>query len=93
VPLSLRRNLRLCLIREAPKTHGKGGFIDGYVPTEQDRLVLVDGVFTAGSSFRKILVALTPTKANVLGCYAVVKRREGELPVPVYHLFTAEDLF
>jgi orotate phosphoribosyltransferase len=58
----------------------------------QNGIISVNDVFTMGGSFRGMLNALTPTKANVLGCYAVVKRGDGKLPVPFCYLLTAEDL-
>ena len=69
--------MNLTLVRDEPKKHGKGGWIDGYVPNEQDKVVLVDDVFTTGGSLRKLIKILEPTKAEIIGVYVVVKRGEG----------------
>jgi orotate phosphoribosyltransferase len=90
--LSTRYNLKLALVRDQPKKHGKGGWIDGHIPTKEDKVSIVDDVFTTGGSLRKIIEVLKPTEAEILGCYVVVKRGEGNLGVPLSHLFVTEDL-
>ena len=91
--ISLRHHLYLTLVRDAPKKHGRGGWIDGYVPNEQDKIAIVDDVFTTGGSLRKIIEALEPTGAEILGCYVVVKRGDGNLQIPLKYLLTSEELF
>lgn len=90
--ISSRYGLHLTLVRDEPKKHGKSGWIDGYIPNEQDKVAIVDDVFTTGGSLRKIIEVLEPTGAEILGCYVVVKRGEGKLQVPVTYLLTPEDL-
>lgn len=82
----------LTLVREQQKEYGMGGWIDGYTPTSRDKIAIVDDVCTTGSSLRKMIEALRPTGAEILGCYVVVKRREVNLSVPIVHLMTAEEL-
>jgi len=89
--ISSRHNLNLTLVRDEPKKHGRGGWIDGYVPNEQDKVVLVDDVFTTGGSLRKLIKILEPTKAEIIGVYVVVKRGEGNLSVPLTYLLTPEE--
>ncbi len=90
--ISSRHGLHLTLVRDQQKKHGKGGWIDGYVPNEHDRITIVDDVFTTGGSLRKIIEALEPTGAIILGCCVVVKRGEGTLAVPLAYLLTPEEL-
>ncbi len=90
--ISSRHHRHLTLVRDEPKKHGKGGWIDGYVPNEQDKIAIVDDVFTTGGSLRKILEALEPIGAEILGCYVVVKRGDGNLQVPLTYLLTPEEL-
>lgn len=90
--ISSRHNRHLILVRDEPKKHGKGGWIDGYIPNEQDKIAIVDDVFTTGGSLRKIIEALEPTGAEILGCYVVVKRGDGDLQVPLTYLLTSEEL-
>lgn len=90
--LSSRNNLKLTLVREQPKRHGKGGWIDGYIPTKEDKVSIIDDVFTTGGSLRKIIEIIKPTGAEIFGCYVVVKRGEGKLEVPLEHLLVPEDL-
>lgn len=90
--ISSRYHRHLTLVRDEPKKHGRGGWIDGYVPNEQDKIAIVDDVFTTGGSLRKIIEVLKPTGAEILGCYVVVKRGDGNLQVPLNYLLTAEEL-
>jgi orotate phosphoribosyltransferase len=91
VVLSRKHNLKLTLARDEPKKHGKGGWLDGYVPTKDDNVSIIDDVLSSGKSLKKIIEALMPTGANILGCYVFVKRGECKLDMPQY-LFVAEDL-
>ena len=90
--ISSRYHRYLTLVRDEPKKHGKGGWIDGYIPSKQDKIAIVDDVFTTGSSLRKIIEVLESTRAQILGCYVVVKRGEGNLQVPINYLLTYEEL-
>jgi len=90
--ISVQQDLNLTLIRDKQKGYGKSGWIDGYVPNENDKVAIVDDVFTTGGSLKQIIEVLEPTKAKVLGCYVIVKRGEGELNVPLSYLINAEDL-
>ena len=90
--ISAKHNLNLTLVREKPKEHGKVGWIDGYTPNEEDKIAIIDDVLTTGKSLREIITALRPTGAEILGCYVVVKRGEGDLPVPLEHLIDQEEL-
>lgn len=90
--ISSKHNLYLALVRDEQKKHGRRGWIDGYVPNEQDRVAIVDDVFTTGGSLRKIVGILEPTGAEIVGCYVVVKRGDGEIQVPVTYLLTLEEL-
>jgi orotate phosphoribosyltransferase len=78
-------------VREEPKTHGKEGMIEGYIPNAHDKVAIVDDVGTSGTSLNKIISAVEPL-AQIVGCYAVVKRGEFELKYPLKYLTTAEEL-
>ncbi len=88
--LSLKHNLRLIMVRDEPKKYGKGGWIDGYIPNEKDKVAIIDDVFTTGGSLRKMIGVVQPTGAEIIGCFVVVKRGEGELPCPLAYLLTAK---
>jgi len=90
--LSLSYGLNLVLLREQPKTHGRIGYIDGHVPTKEDRVVIVDDVATKGETLKKAIEIIGQTGAEILGCHVVVKRGEVKLDIPFHYLFTAEDL-
>ena len=46
--ISSQHNLYLTLVRDEPKKHGTARWIDGYIPTNKDRIAVVDDVFTTG---------------------------------------------
>jgi len=89
--ISLNHGLKLTLVRETEKNHGKGGMLDGYVPNKEDKIAVVDDVFTSGSSILKIVSALGP-EINVSGCYVVVKRGDADIGREVKHLVTVDQL-
>lgn len=90
--ISGKRKLKLTMVREKPKTHGRNVWIDGYLPGEADRIVIVDDVFTTGKSIRQIVRVLRSTGAKISGCAVVVKRGKGRIGITCSHLLTAEEL-
>lgn len=96
IPLATRMSglyaRKLALVRDGAKEHGLNQMIDGYVPSSKDKIAIVDDVFSTGGSLRKIIETLTPTGAEILGSYVIVKRGEGQLSVPWQYLMTAEEL-
>lgn len=91
--LSVRHNLKLTLVRDEPKKHGKGGWLDGYEPIKEDKVSIFDDVLTTGGSLGNMIkVIKEETEAKILGCYVVVKRGEWESDIPLSHLLVPEDL-
>ena len=83
---------KLCMVRDEEKKHGKGGLLDGQIPTEDDVVALVDDVLTTGGSMVHMKNAIKPTGARVIGGYVVAKRADARLDFPVRHILTAEEL-
>ncbi len=96
IPLATRMSglysRNLVLVRDGPKEHGLNDLIDGYVPTNKDKVAIVDDVFSTGGSLREMIEILAPTGADIISCYVIVKRGEGQLSVPWQYLMTAEEL-
>ena len=90
--LSVMYGRNLSMVRTELKDHGLSKYIDGYEPREGDKVVIVDDVFTTGKTLQKIVDILVPTGAEIIGCYVLVKRGEGQLSVPVESLLRVEDL-
>ncbi|MEK6905985.1 MAG: phosphoribosyltransferase family protein [Nanoarchaeota archaeon] len=82
----------LSLVRDEPKNHGIIKMIEGHFPTKEDKIAIVDDVFTTGKSLQKIVDIIIPTGAEIVGCYVLVKRGEGQISVPVESLLRVEDL-
>ena len=90
--LSILYARNLSIVRTELKEHGLPKLIDGYIPSEGDKVAIVDDVFTTGRTLQKIIGLITPTGAEIVGCYVFVKRGEGQLSVPVESLLRVEDL-
>src|SRR3989338_11057391 len=91
--VSLKLGLPLTVVREKPRKHGLKNLIDGYVPTEKDKIAIVDDVFTMGTSMAKIIKALNKTGAKIIAGYVVVNSGEvSKFIIPIKSLLTAEKL-
>ncbi len=89
--LSSLYEIPLAMIRKEPKQYGKMTQFDGYVPSSQDRVIIVDDVLTSGSSVKEVINTLQPTGAPIIGIGVLVKRGEAVFDVPLHYLFTLED--
>ncbi|MBI4158245.1 MAG: hypothetical protein HY505_01310 [Candidatus Yanofskybacteria bacterium] len=92
VLISQKLNLNLSLVRDKPRKHGTRKTIDGYIPSRKDRVVIVDDVFTTGSSIRDVIKYLKPTKCKIVLAIIVIKRGAGRVGLPLANLLTLEDL-
>ena len=90
--LSLRYKRNFILVREQIKDHGKQERFDGYVPTKDDRVLIVDDVLTTGSSIRETILALKETEATIVGAVVLVKRGEVKLPIPFSYILHIDEL-
>ena len=90
--IASKQSKKFIAIREKTKSYGMGGNIEGYMPTKDDQIVVVDDVFDSGSSLRKTLAVLEKTGATVVSAVVVLKIGSTESPIPVNHIFTIEDL-
>ncbi|MBI2035090.1 MAG: hypothetical protein HYT12_00200 [Candidatus Liptonbacteria bacterium] len=90
--IALKYKLRLVLVRDKPKKHGRNAWIDGYVPNRKDKTWIVDDVLTTGKSIIQMAQIVRSTKAKVIGCGVVVRRGRRKLAIPCEYLMTAEDL-
>lgn len=79
-------------VRSSHKDHGTEKLIEGYVPSGDDVIVIVDDIITSGSSIRETFQVLEKTLAHVHSALVVVKRGEPQLPIPYSFLITLEQL-
>lgn len=90
-------NIKLSLVRDIPKKHGKPTMFDGY-PLEElnmnKEILIVDDVFTTGSSIKKIIELLP--EGQKFKIFVVCNRSGIERPeingVEVKYIFTPEEL-
>jgi len=79
--IGLYRRFRIdapfCFNRKEAKDHGEGGSLIGYLPKENERIVIVEDVVTAGTAVRESLALLNGvTKATVSAVVVSVDRME-----------------
>jgi orotate phosphoribosyltransferase len=67
-------SLKLALVREKPKNHGRNTWIDGYVPQKGEKVWIIDDVFSTGGSIKEMVGIIKKTGAKVLGASVVVRR-------------------
>lgn len=68
--------LPLSLVRDKVKNHGTSNIIDGYKPSNEDLVTIVDDVFTSGNSLRHTAQIIEHVGAVVLGCQIVIARND-----------------
>jgi len=87
-----RYGVKLTLIRDEQKGRGTNKLIEGYLPSKNDLVALIDDVCTTGKSFQTMIDVLKPTGAAIAGCYCVLSRVEIQLSVPINHILVPTDL-
>lgn len=93
--IAFRYGRKFCAIRLEPKAYGLANVIEGHTPSRDDRIAIVDDVFTTGGNVRDVMAKLKPTGANISRVVVVVNRSRGEdkfFPIPVLYLFRIEEL-
>ena len=90
--LSLKFGYKLSLVRKELKLHGLQQMIDGYQPHRTDRVAIIEDVPTTGKTSGRVVEVIMETGATVVGVYAIVKRRDINLPVPVKYLIDVKEL-
>ena len=63
--------------RKEAKDHGEGGVFVGYVPKEDENIVIVEDVITAGTAIRESMEILSSLNgAKVIATFVMVDRKE-----------------
>ena len=63
--------------RKEVKDHGEGGVFVGYVPTEGEKIVIVEDVITAGTAIRESMAILSALQGvKVAATFVMVDRKE-----------------
>lgn len=84
--------LPLVMVREQSKDHGTGRMVEGYHPGPNDRVGIVDDVYTHGTGMAHIEHVLRKRNTPVTGRVVVVDRSD-ERDRRVRSLMTLTDLF
>ena len=92
--------------RKEAKDHGEGGSLVGYVPTDGDRIVIIEDVVTAGTAVREsleLLAAVAEVKVTALfvsvdrmergtGRLSTLQELRDEFGINVYSIITVRDI-
>ena len=62
--------------RKEEKDHGEGGVFVGYKPQENESIVIVEDVITAGTAIRESMEILSPLSSEVEAVFVMVDRKE-----------------
>ena len=62
--------------RKEAKDHGEGGVFVGYKPQQDENIVIVEDVITAGTAIRESMEILSSLEAKVVACFVMVDRKE-----------------
>ena len=62
--------------RKEEKDHGEGGVFVGYKPQENENIVIVEDVITAGTAIRESMEILSSLKSKVAAVFVMVDRKE-----------------
>ena len=91
--VALISKTKLSAVRNEIKNHGIKKSIEGYVPEMKDRVVIVDDLFTTGSSILDTAKELKKEGANIIGAIVVINRsKTRNFSIPLQHLFTLEEI-
>jgi orotate phosphoribosyltransferase len=91
--VSQKTKLPLVLVRDFKKSHGKQEMIAGFLPTKKDNILIIDDVFTTGSSIMETSKVLEEeTHAQINSVFVVVKRGNVEITIPLEYIFNIDEL-
>ena len=74
--VAYKKKLPVALVRNEVKDHGTKKTIEGYLPTKNDCVCIVDDVFMTGSSISDTKQKLTPLKCKFTKHVVVINRSE-----------------
>jgi len=84
-------DLKFTMVRDRPKNHTDGGYLDGYIPVEGDKAVLIADELVLGGSARKIAQAINPVP--VVHYLFVVSRSTAKMGISQYSILRPVELF
>ncbi|MBI2446484.1 MAG: hypothetical protein HYV51_01530 [Parcubacteria group bacterium] len=93
VTVALIGKIKFSAVRNETKSHGIKKSIEGYVPGTKDRVVIVDDLFTTGSSILDTAKELKKEGTKIIGAIVIINRSKiKKFPIPLQHLFTLEEI-
>ncbi len=81
--VAYKKRLPIVLVRDKIKNHGTKKMIDGYIPTKDDYVCIVDDVFTTGSSISDTKQKLLPLKCKFVTPVVVLNRSKKKSVVSI----------
>lgn len=94
------RPIRMGYLRKEKKDHGDQQEIVGYTPSEKDSVILIDDVFTTGSSVLEMYNYLKDKGCKIIGVIVLINRSTGdiideisqEIDAPIFSVLTHDDV-
>lgn len=91
--VALVSKTKLSAVRNETKSHGIKKSIEGYIPGMKDGVVIVDDLFTTGSSILDTAKELKKEGAKIIGAIVVINRSKiRNFQIPLQHLFALEEI-
>jgi len=87
-----RFNRKIVTVRKEEKKLGPRGLIDGYLPTENDTVVILDDILATGDSIRTLLISLRKMGVKISRALVVVEVEKVKLPIPYEFIFSIDEI-
>ena len=82
----------VCIIRDKPKERGTKSQIEAYIPTEKDKIIILDDVYTSGSSIKDTAKILQSINAEIIQACVILTRNMPNLNFPTKSILILEDV-
>lgn len=90
--ISRETGLPVCYVRDEVKSHGTKSVLEGYVPNKADKILLIDDVYTTGSSLRKTQNILNSLGLKVSSAIVFLAWNKPKEEFPVKYVLNGQEI-
>ena len=90
--LSSKLNIPLSMVRDKPKAHGNESLIEGYIPKEGEKVLVVDDIFSSGTSIKNTVFELQKLNPKILGALVILDRGENKPTLKLSSLIKMQEI-